>query len=92
VLTPRQLEVLSLYAVGKTHVEIGSELFISQNTVMTHLRDAREALGAENSTHAVTLCVARGLLCIDRRTESAYVPRPIDAEPSVEDYDLGYSH
>lgn len=78
MLTPRQLEVLSLYAIGMTHDEIASELIIAPVTVMTHLRTIRERLDAKNSAHAVTLCIARGYLCVDHRTERLYVPRPLD--------------
>jgi DNA-binding CsgD family transcriptional regulator len=78
VLARRHLEALELYAIGMTRAEIGMELFIAPTTVMNRLAEAREILGAENSTHAVTLCLARGYLCVDHRTERLYVPRPID--------------
>jgi len=36
-LSPRQVEILSMIAVGKTNKEISEELYISPNTVKNHL-------------------------------------------------------
>lgn len=85
MLSERQLQILSLYAVGLTHEKIGAELFISPLTVMNKLKQIREELGARNSTHAVTIAVARGLLCVDHRREIAYIPAPLDTEPVIDD-------
>lgn len=78
-LSPRHLDVLRLYALGMTRAEIGVELIISRHTVMDHLRQACQILGAENSVHAVTICLARGYLCADgrRHVVDVYVPTPI---------------
>jgi DNA-binding CsgD family transcriptional regulator len=79
-LSPRHVDVLRLYALGMTRRQIGEELIISPITVMNHLAQAREILGARNSVHAVTICIARGHLCIDGRDGSAkvYAPRPLE--------------
>ena len=37
-LTKRELEVLSLMAKGYSNLQIGDALFISQATVLTHIR------------------------------------------------------
>jgi DNA-binding CsgD family transcriptional regulator len=93
VVAPRHLEILRLYAEGKTRAEIGAELYIAPVTVMNRLAEVRSILGAENSTHAVTICIARGLLCVDHRSERVYIPRPIDQGPqSAEGHDLPYAH
>lgn len=61
-LSERHLEVLRLAAHGYTAQQIGSKLFISFRTVRAHLREIRDRLGAQNTTHAVAICIARGLL------------------------------
>ena len=75
---PRHLKALALYAQGLTREEVGRELIVSPETVKAYLSQACELLDARNSRHAVTLCIARGYLCVDCRTETAYVPAPLD--------------
>jgi two-component system, NarL family, nitrate/nitrite response regulator NarL len=52
-LTQRERDVLRLLANGFSNDEIGKELFISAETVRTHIRKAMEKLGAETRTQAV---------------------------------------
>lgn len=40
--------------------EIGRELFISENTVKTHLKRIYKRLGAVNAAHAVALAYTHG--------------------------------
>lgn len=47
-LSERQLEIIELIRQGKTNKEIGSKLFISENTVKYHLKSIYEILGIEN--------------------------------------------
>jgi DNA-binding CsgD family transcriptional regulator len=61
----RQLEIIQLYAVGKTREEIADELYLSRNTVKWYLADLRERLGARNTVHAVVLCISAGYLHVD---------------------------
>ncbi len=61
-LRPRSLDVLRLAAEGMTNSEIGRVLHISTETVKSHICHALEELGALNRTHAVALCLRRGLL------------------------------
>lgn len=63
--TPRQLEILSLCANGHSREEIGRRLIISPRTVKLDLDGIREVVGARNVTHAVGVCLAQGLLCIN---------------------------
>jgi DNA-binding CsgD family transcriptional regulator len=44
-LTPREAEILRLFALGLTAPEIGSKLFISERTVEAHLAHAYSKLG-----------------------------------------------
>jgi DNA-binding NarL/FixJ family response regulator len=61
-LSPRQRQVLALAARGLTSREIALQLTIEPGTVGNHLSRAREALGAQNTTHAVVIALVRGLI------------------------------
>lgn len=52
-LTRRERDVLRLLADGLSNEEIGTKLFISAETVRTHIRKAMHKLGAETRTQAV---------------------------------------
>ena len=47
-LSERQLQIIELVKQGKTNKEIGSQLFISENTVKYHLKIIYNLLGIEN--------------------------------------------
>ena len=61
-LSKREAEILRLAGRGKTNVEIGRELYISEATVKTHLLRAYGKLGVSSRTAAVTAAMERGLL------------------------------
>lgn len=54
-ITPRELEILELIAAGLSNREIAGRLFVSENTVKTHLSRVFEKLGARRRTQAVQL-------------------------------------
>jgi DNA-binding CsgD family transcriptional regulator len=54
-LSDRELEVLGLVAQGLPSAEIGARLFITEDTVKTHLRRISKRLGAVSRAHAVAL-------------------------------------
>ena len=54
VLSDRESQCLIQSAGGKTTLEIGQALQISERTVAFHLSNVRRKLGAANSRHAVT--------------------------------------
>lgn len=54
-LTLREREVLALIALGLTNAEIGDELFVSTDTVKTHVRRLYRKLGVRNRTEAAVL-------------------------------------
>jgi DNA-binding CsgD family transcriptional regulator len=62
VLSPRELQVLSLVRDGMLSKEISNELSISVKTVNTHRQRILEKLGANNSMEAVMLASRLGLL------------------------------
>jgi len=61
-LSSRELEVLKCLAGGKTTAQISSELFISDNTVKTHVRHILEKLEAANRAEAVSKAVQLGVI------------------------------
>jgi DNA-binding CsgD family transcriptional regulator len=54
-ITPRELEVLELIAAGLSNKEIAERVFVSENTVKTHLSRVFDKLGARRRTQAVQL-------------------------------------
>lgn len=54
-LTPREAEVLTLIAQRKTRSEIEQELFLSQNTVKTHVRHVYAKLGVHSKADVYEL-------------------------------------
>jgi DNA-binding NarL/FixJ family response regulator len=61
-LSVREAEVLQLVAEGLTNDEIAHRLWLSVETIETHLRSILTKLGAANRTHAGALGRARGLV------------------------------
>ena len=53
VLTPRELEIVSLVGAGKTNKEIARELWLSPHTVRSHLENVFEKLAVTTRTAAV---------------------------------------
>jgi DNA-binding CsgD family transcriptional regulator len=64
-LAERELQVLRLAANGHPNTEIGARLYITEDTVKTHLRRINAALRARNRAHAVALALTIGLLTPD---------------------------
>ncbi len=61
-LSLREKEVLECLAQGKTTSQIAGDLFISENTVKTHVRHILEKLEASNRAEAVSKAVQKGLI------------------------------
>jgi DNA-binding NarL/FixJ family response regulator len=61
-LTAREREVLRLLADGHTNEEIGAALFLSPETVRTHVHKAVTRLGVRNRTQAVAKGLREGLI------------------------------
>jgi len=61
-LTPREVEILYVVAEGKRNKEIGAALSISEETVVTHLKNIFTKLGVNDRTAAVALAVRRGII------------------------------
>ena len=61
-LTPRETEILTLVAAGRSNGEIGKQLFISAKTVSVHVSNILAKLGASGRTEAAAIARRRGLL------------------------------
>ncbi len=61
-ISERELEVLDCLALGQTTSQIASKLFISENTVKTHVRHILEKLEASNRTEAVGKAIQLGII------------------------------
>ena len=61
-LSKREREVLDCLARGMTSAQIADDLFISENTVKTHVRHILEKLEASNRAEAVSKAIQIGLI------------------------------
>jgi DNA-binding NarL/FixJ family response regulator len=61
-LTAREIEVLQHVVAGHRNRDIGEKLFISEETVKTHLKHIMDKLGARDRTQAVAVAVRRGII------------------------------
>jgi DNA-binding NarL/FixJ family response regulator len=64
VLTPRELEILTLLGEGLVNKQIAERLGISEHTVKTHLAAIYEKLQASNRAEAVATGLRRGLIML----------------------------
>lgn len=61
MLTDRQQQVIKGLVDGKSHVEIAKELFISHETVRTHVKNIYKILHVKNKAEAITKYLKRKL-------------------------------
>ncbi len=62
VLSPRELDALTLLAMGKNRSQAAEGLSISEHTFRVYVESARTKLRAQNTTHAVARAVALGFV------------------------------
>jgi DNA-binding NarL/FixJ family response regulator len=60
--TPREVEVLQLISDGLVNREIGVRLFLSEETVKSHVRHLLAKLQARSRAHAVAVGFRRGII------------------------------
>jgi DNA-binding NarL/FixJ family response regulator len=73
-LSRREAEVLSLLAHGQTSGQVAGELFLSEQTVDTHVRNACQKLNARGRLHAVIIALEAGELTLSELTSSDPAP------------------
>ncbi len=66
VLSPRQIEVLTLVAQGMTYKEVGTKLFLTERTVKYHMGEIIQRLHLENRGQVIQYARSMGL---GKRTE-----------------------
>jgi len=62
ILTEREVEVMRFLSKGLTTAQTGKEMFISENTVKTHIRHILEKLEVSNRAEAVAKATQLGLI------------------------------
>jgi DNA-binding CsgD family transcriptional regulator len=62
LLTQREADVLDLIAYGLSNCEIGKRLFISDETVKSHVKTLLDKLHARTRAHAVAVAFRCGLI------------------------------
>jgi DNA-binding NarL/FixJ family response regulator len=61
-LTPAEIDVLHLIAVGNTNRLIADQLHTTEDTVKARVKNILSKLGANDRTHAVTIALKRGII------------------------------
>ena len=61
-LTAREMDVLKLLVTGKNNTEIGEALFLSPNTVKTHVRGIMNKLAVDDRVQAAVVALRAGLV------------------------------
>jgi DNA-binding NarL/FixJ family response regulator len=62
MLTAREREILQLLADGMSNADVASRLFISQETVKSHVRHILAKLEADTRTHAVAIALRESII------------------------------
>ncbi len=63
-LSPREIDALTLIAMGYSRAQAAESLSISEHTIRVYIEGARHKLGAQNTVHAVARAMAIGILVI----------------------------
>jgi DNA-binding NarL/FixJ family response regulator len=60
--TMREIEVLQLISLGLANREIANRLFLSEETIKSHVRHLLSKLQARSRAHALAVAFRRGLI------------------------------
>lgn len=72
-LTARERTVLHGLVLGLTDRQIGSQIYVSTETVKTHVKHIYQKLGVGNRTKAVVKAIAIGLISLEEALEEGDV-------------------
>lgn len=63
-LSPREVDAMTLLAVGYSRAQVAESLAISEHTLRVYIESARFKLGAMNTTHAVARAMQQGYIVV----------------------------
>ncbi|SEF51477.1 regulatory protein, luxR family [Jhaorihella thermophila] len=63
-LSPREVDAMTLLAMGYSRAQVAKTLEISEHTLRVYIESARFKLGALNTTHAIARAISRGLIVV----------------------------
>lgn len=63
-LSPREVDALTMIALGYNRAQVAKALSISEHTLRVYIESARFKLGALNTTHAVARALSLGLIVV----------------------------
>lgn len=75
-LTPRELDVLHCLVSGMTRAEVADHLFVSTNTVRTHIQSLLRRSGQHSALALVAFARSHGVTGIDETAASVIGTRP----------------
>ena len=61
-LSQREIDVLRAIMMGLSNKEIAGQMFLSVETVKTHIKNIYQKLGARDRAHAAVIGLTRGLV------------------------------
>ncbi|KMW59448.1 Transcriptional activator protein raiR [Candidatus Rhodobacter oscarellae] len=63
-LSPREVDALTMLAMGYNRAQASESLSISEHTLRVYIESARSKLGAANTTHAIAKALTLGLVIV----------------------------
>ncbi|CUH87825.1 HTH-type quorum sensing-dependent transcriptional regulator VjbR [Phaeobacter sp. CECT 5382] len=63
-LSPREIDALTLLAIGYSRAQVAKTLSISEHTLRVYIESARFKLGALNTTHAIARAISCGIIIV----------------------------
>jgi DNA-binding CsgD family transcriptional regulator len=63
-LSPREVDAMTLLAMGYSRAQVANNLSISEHTLRVYIESARFKLGAMNTTHAIARAMSCGLIVV----------------------------
>jgi two-component system NarL family response regulator len=64
-LSPREMEVLEYLVKGRSNKEIAAQLFVTEDTVKSHLKSLFVKLGVQDRTAAAVLAIRNGIVHLE---------------------------